>query len=224
MRCTVSTVAAAGAGVPIKGKRPTGLVRLGLINAGVELARHGGPNAVVLREATRAVGVAPNAAYRHFADRDALLAAVCTEAMRQLAERMDMASGEVTHRQGTKSGAVGRFKAVNAGYLSFALEETGLFDTAFAVPGDIEYADDAAAAGPTGRTPFQLLNDALDELVTASILPSAQRPGIEYSVWATVHGMAVLLTHGPLRELAAASKNDLMRSLDPFILRGISGE
>ncbi|MEU9375986.1 helix-turn-helix domain-containing protein [Streptomyces sp. NPDC048255] len=47
-----------------------------LIKAGVELARQGGPEAVVLRAATRHVGVAPNAAYRHFADRSALLHAV----------------------------------------------------------------------------------------------------------------------------------------------------
>jgi hypothetical protein len=38
--------------------------------------------AVVLREATRMVGVAPDAAYRHFADRDEFLAAVCAVAGR----------------------------------------------------------------------------------------------------------------------------------------------
>ena len=39
----------------------------------------------MLREATQKVGVVPNAAYRHFADRDELLAAVSTAAMRELA-------------------------------------------------------------------------------------------------------------------------------------------
>lgn len=207
---------AAGVGI----NRPPGVVRRGLVEAGVELARHGGPNAVVLREATRAVGVVPNAAYKHFADRDALLAEVCTEAMRQLAGRMDTAIARVPQRRGTKSGAIDRLRAVNDAYLSFALEETGLFDTAFAVPGDLQYADDAAAAGPTGRTPLRLLRDALDELVTASILSQPHRRSLEYPVWAAVHGMAVLLTRGPLRDLPSVSKGDLMRSLDQFILRG----
>ncbi len=210
---------AAGVGV----NRPPGVVRRGLIEAGVELARHGGPNAVVLREATRAVGVVPNAAYKHFADRNALLAAVCTEAMRQLAERMDTAIAAVPHRRGTKSGAIGRLRAINEAYLDFALQETGLFDTAFAVPGDLRYSDDAAAAGPSGRTPLRLLRDALDELVTASILPHTHRAGLEYPVWAAVHGMAVLLTHGPLRDLAGGSRDDVVRSLDQFVLRGTSG-
>src|SRR5439155_20803437 len=38
-----------------------------LTNAATELARHGGPEAVVLREAARQVGVSATAAYRHFA-------------------------------------------------------------------------------------------------------------------------------------------------------------
>ena len=57
-------------------RRPRGAVRDGLVAAGLELARTGGPDAVVLREATQMVGVVPNAAYRHFADRDELLTAV----------------------------------------------------------------------------------------------------------------------------------------------------
>ena len=46
-----------------------GDLRRALLEAGTELARGGGPEAVVLREATRRAGVAPSAAYRHFADR-----------------------------------------------------------------------------------------------------------------------------------------------------------
>src|ERR1044071_502797 len=68
--------------------RPRGAVRSALVAAGLELARSGGPDAVVLREVTRMVGVVPNAAYRHFADRDAFLAAVRDEAVRTLAHRM----------------------------------------------------------------------------------------------------------------------------------------
>src|SRR5579871_2809401 len=69
-------------------RRPRGVVRDGLVAAGLELARTGGPDAVVLREATRIVGVVPNAAYRHFADRDELLAAVCVAAMNEIGARM----------------------------------------------------------------------------------------------------------------------------------------
>jgi AcrR family transcriptional regulator len=66
-----------------------GDLRHALLTAGIELAREGGPDAVVLREATRRVGVSPNAAYRHFADREALLADVCDAAQATLAAAID---------------------------------------------------------------------------------------------------------------------------------------
>ena len=53
-----------------------GDLRRALLEAGIQLARAGGPDAVVLREATRRAGVVPNAAYRHFASRWELLQAV----------------------------------------------------------------------------------------------------------------------------------------------------
>src|SRR5262249_27443155 len=117
---TVSTKLARVAGV-----RKRGVVRPALVEAGFELARAGGPGAVVLREATRMVGVVPNAAYRHFRDRDALLATVRDRAIGELARRM--ADG-----MGAQTDARLRLRAVGEAYLAFAREEPGLFDTAFA--------------------------------------------------------------------------------------------
>ena len=67
-----------------------GDLRRALLEAGVELARAGGPEAVVLREATRRAGVAPNAAYRHFENRQALLYAVRSVALAAVARAMAM--------------------------------------------------------------------------------------------------------------------------------------
>src|SRR3712207_7600839 len=68
------------AGFPKRGTYRHGDLRRALVEAGTEMAREGGPGAVVLREATRRVGVAPSAAYRHFEDRRALFDAVCSGA------------------------------------------------------------------------------------------------------------------------------------------------
>src|SRR5215475_9188011 len=86
-------------------RRPRGAVRDGLIAAGLELARAGGPDAVVLREATQMVGVVPNAAYRHFAGRDELLAAVCAAAIREFAARTAAGVASVRGRQGDPDAA-----------------------------------------------------------------------------------------------------------------------
>src|SRR5579859_5210102 len=112
-----------------RGRRPRGSVRRGMIEAGISLARTGGPDAVVLREVTRAVGVVPNAAYRHFTDREALLAAVRDEALSLLAQRMVDGMNQVAAGPHTEQGARLRLRAVGKAYLAFAREEPGLFDT-----------------------------------------------------------------------------------------------
>src|SRR6266511_374116 len=78
-----------GTGPTRRGTYRHGDLRHALLEAGIELARRGGPDAVVLREATRWAGVVPNAAYRHFADRLALLRAVSSAAMSALAAALD---------------------------------------------------------------------------------------------------------------------------------------
>src|SRR4028119_1874092 len=62
-----------GIGPPKRDTYRHGDLRRALLEAGTELARGGGPDAVVLREATRRAGVAPSAAHRHLADRRAPL-------------------------------------------------------------------------------------------------------------------------------------------------------
>jgi AcrR family transcriptional regulator len=208
-------------GHPAGGRRPKGVVRDGLVQAGIELARAGGPDAVTLREATRIVGVAPNAAYRHFADRDALLNAVCVAAMRLLVQRMERELSLVAEPPGTASGATARLGAIGTTYLSFAAAEPGLFDTVFAVPRHIQFGAGQAAAGAPERTPLLLLGEVLDGLVTAGVLPAERRPDLEFAVWSCVHGMAMLRNHGPLRDLPAGVNEELAAALFAFIRRGL---
>ena len=53
-----------------------GNLRQALIDAGLAVTRNGGPSALSLRDLARRLGVSPNAVYRHFADRDNLLATI----------------------------------------------------------------------------------------------------------------------------------------------------
>src|SRR4051812_12732670 len=158
-----------------RGPRARGTVRSALVEAGLERARSGGPDAVVLREVTRMVGVVPNTAYRHFADRDALLAAVRDEAVTALAQRMAERMNRVRAGPHTPTGARLRMRAVGEAYLEFARTEPGLFDTASAATDH-----HAPSQGPDEPRPLDHLQAALDNLVDAGILDPARRPGIEY--------------------------------------------
>ena len=73
-----------------------GNLRPALVEAAVELARVSGPDGVVLREVARQTGVSHNAAYRHFADRDELLAEVAALGMSRLADAMEERVATVT--------------------------------------------------------------------------------------------------------------------------------
>jgi AcrR family transcriptional regulator len=202
-------------------RRPRGAVRDGLVAAGLELARTGGPDAVVLREATRMVGVVPNAAYRHFADRDELLAAVCAAAMGELADRMAADVARVRGPHGDAAAAQLRLNAIGVAYLQFAHEEPGWFATAFAVPQQHHYGAPESGTEPD-RSPLNQLRTVLDELVDAGVLDRQRRDGIEYPIWSTVHGLAVLSGPGPLRVVPEAVRRHLEELTLTFIREALT--
>ena len=127
-----------------------------LLDAGIELARQGGPDAVVLREATRRAGVAPNAAYRHFANRDDLLGAVRAAAVAAAARSMEAELALVPTTGTPTEQAHAKVRAVGAGYLRFAHTETGLFRTAFGGRFTVQQTPDPAMGGATGLNPCLL--------------------------------------------------------------------
>ena len=202
-----------------------GDLRRALVEAGIEMARGGGPGAVVLREATRRAGVAPSAAYRHFTDRGELLAAVCSSAQAAVAVAMETELSRVPDEQGSadeaRALARARLRAVGTGYLRFAQEEPGLFQTAFSPSKDLRSSGSPARAGDSGLTPFQLLSAALDGLVEAGVLPRERRPGTEFLAWSAVHGLAMLLIDGPLRGLDPARTRGIEQRLLDMVEQGL---
>jgi AcrR family transcriptional regulator len=192
-----------------------------LIDAGIELARAGGPDAVVLREATRRAGVVPNAAYRHFENRQALLSAVRSAALSAVAIAMERELAAVPKKRRRADTARANLRAVGAGYLRFARAETGLFLTAFAAPESAWATEDPERAGHSGLNPFQLLSAALDQMVAADVLPAARRRGAEYLAWSAVHGLAMLMIEGPLQHLGDDDAERLSERLLAMVENGI---
>jgi AcrR family transcriptional regulator len=188
-----------------------GSLRSALIEASIALAREGGPDRVILREAARAAGVSHSAAYRHFADREALLAEVASFARAQLAAQM-------RRRVNRAKDPRGRLQAVGTAYIDFALAEPGLFRTAFT-------SHPATGGGDSPGTaaipdPFDVLGRVLDECQVAGLLDPQRRPGAEIAAWSAVHGLAGLLLDGPLPTTAAGIKFARGRVLD-LIERGL---
>lgn len=208
-------------GPPDRATYHHGDLRQALVDAGLALARDGGPDAVVVREATRRVGVAPNAAYRHFADRRALLDAVCSAAQAALAVAIERELAAIPDALAPADAARARLRAVGAGYLRFARAEPGLFRTAFSASPDLADAASPARRGASGLTPFELLGAALDALVAAGALPAARRANAEFLAWSAVHGLAMLLIDGPLRAFDDARAEAVGERLIAMVEQGL---
>jgi hypothetical protein len=122
----------------------------------------------------------------------------------------------VRARRGTPTGALRRLAAVGTAYFEFAHNEPGLFDAAFAT---LEHPRQNKPGEEPG--PVDLLKAALDELVEAGILEPLRRPSVEYPIWATVHGLAVLV-RGPLRYLPDRDKSRIEVQTLAFIEASLS--
>ena len=173
---------------------PHGKLRQALLEHAVDLARAGGPDAVVLRDVQRSAGVSNSAAYRHYADRQALLTAVQIYGMTLLGDAMLEALAQVPNRGPGDRRALARFRATGQAYVDFALAEPGLFRTAFA-PSGVQHTDESVAPE---RHPFQILSGCIDDLVATGVLSPTRRDGLDEAAWAAVHGLAVLFLDGPL--------------------------
>ena len=208
------------AGAQVRSTYRHGDLRRALLEAGISLARDGGPDAVVLREATRRAGVVPNAAYRHYASRDELLHAVRSAALAALARAIE---AELAKLRPSRSAAAARacLRAVGTGYMQFAIAEPGLFRTAFSTAGGPADGADAAKAGHSGLNPFQLLGAALDRMVAAGVLPKQRRLGAEYFAWSAVHGLAMLVIDGPLKAMPHAQVRVVGQRLLDMVERGL---
>ncbi|HEX4559950.1 MAG TPA: TetR/AcrR family transcriptional regulator [Mycobacterium sp.] len=190
-----------------------GALHAALVDASIALAREGGPDRVILREAARAAGVSHSAAYRHFADREALLAEVSRHARNALAAEM---RSRVKRARDPRQ----RLRAVGTAYVEFALTEPGLFRTAFTSHPATQTTPPEPNSDTDSGEPFEILGQALDDALAAGLLDPKRRPGAEIGAWSAVHGLANLLLDGPLPTTKAEINFSLNRVLD-LVERGL---
>jgi len=189
-----------------------------LADAATDLAREGGPEAVVLREAARRVGVSAAAAYRHFSGHGELLQAVKRRALTALAEALQEGLDSGGPLPDQADDAVRRFRSLGSAYIGFALANPGLFHTAFCrpegVPGEV-------TARIAASRPYQVLSESLDRLVDVGLLDPARRPLAPIAFWSAVHGLSTLLVDGPLAALTERERAGAIQHTLDILIDGI---
>jgi AcrR family transcriptional regulator len=193
-----------------------GHLREALVESALATARLEGPDAVILRAVTRDAGVSPNAAYRHFADRDQLIEVIASRCRENLAELIETRLAEMSVGSDPVVTAWERLRVAGRAYVEFAVTEPGWFRTAFGFSRSTELP-----TASSQRNPFTLLNNTLDELVAVGALSVERRAGAEYAAWSGVHGIATLLVDGPLRGLPSAERAPIVSKVIDVIVAGL---
>jgi AcrR family transcriptional regulator len=114
-----------GARAPRGGRYHHGDLKAALLDGAVELIAERGLRGFSLAELSRRLGVTVAAPYRHFTDRDELLAAVAVRALHAFADALAAGSGDGDSPEQ-------RLAAMARGYVRFAAEQRPLFDVVYA--------------------------------------------------------------------------------------------
>jgi AcrR family transcriptional regulator len=162
-----------------------GALKAALIAAADALLDEGGAGAVSLRQAARRAGVSATAPYRHFADKEALLAAIAVRGFLAFGEALGAAA----------EGADRPLAAMGQAYIRFALARPGRFRLMFGPAGIADRSRYPELKAAANRTHEQLV------AAVGRRHPGAADAELEIAAiasWALVHGLAHLLLDGML--------------------------
>ncbi len=199
------------------GRYHHGDLRRALLDAALAVLTEADARALTLREVARRAGVTHAAPYRHFTDKDALLAAVAEEGFRTLTEVMRIsmnAAGE---------DPVERLEALAVSYVRFALAHPAHFEVMFGpeLPWEQERYPPLHEAADTT---FGLLLDSVQTAQAAGALRGDQPLPFALLCWSMVHGLATLLVHGNFKHVEdalPASPEELARQMARDLTRGM---
>jgi AcrR family transcriptional regulator len=158
-----------------------GNLRAALIDAGLGLIQEKGIRALTLREIGARLGVSRSAAYRHFADKSALLEAIAEAGFIEFAEAQERA------KRRAAPNFTARLAAMGEAYVRFANRRRAHFEVMFSAP--LKPGTPAAEAG--GRA-FAVLEQTIREGQQSGDVRSGDSNLIAQSIWAWVHGISVL--------------------------------
>ena len=185
-------------------KRPDayqhGDLRRALIQAGLKLLSEGGVAGLSLRAAAELAGVSHAAPYRHFRDKNALVAAIAEEGFRLLTAEMRAAISACG-----SSDLLARLRAAGAGYVTFAIRHPAYFRTIF---GEVTYSEhetkpEMQALRAAGEEAYAVLRDLVGEGIRRGRLRAGDPDQLSLAAWSLVHGLSMLAISGQLSGLGA---------------------
>ena len=191
-----------------------GNLREALLEAARQLIEKHGPEGFSLTEAARLAGVSPAAPYRHFRDREALLAEVAREGFERFGTALRAAWDD------GKPTALAAFERLGRAYIEFARAEPANYAAMFETGVDAQTSPQLKAAADAA---FDVLLRASQTLCEP--LPVGRRPPValmSLHVWAMAHGIASLFGEGkPARGKVPLTPEEILESAMLIYLQGL---
>ena len=173
-----------------------GNLREALVAAGLALLATQDSADISMRELARQVGVSPNATYRHFDSKEALLAAMASQGYRMLADAQKQAAMSCAH-------PVEMFMRSGCAYVDFARQHPALFRLMFSHFKVGSHSDEMKESG-------LLAYDGLRQGVAAALKLDPESDAVTIPAihsWCLVHGLSMLILDGQLDEEMAGTSD-----------------
>ncbi len=191
-----------------------GNLREALIHAALELIAKKGAAGFTFAEAARFAGVSPAAPYRHFRDRDELMAIVALRGFEQFEAALARAWDD------GRPDAFAALERLGKAYLEFARTQPAFYSAMFEAGIPVSVDPVLRSAGDRA---FAVLRAAADKICAAT--PAAGRPPalmVALHVWAMAHGVASLFGRGDGAQRALPmSPAELLEAQTLVYLRGL---
>src|SRR5258708_5578897 len=177
-----------------------GDLRDALVQAALREAERGGPEAISIKGLAKELGVSQPAPYRHFADREALLAAATAEAFRQFSATLRESIGRPSKQS--------KLSRLARATLAFGLRRNGIYRLMFASritacapkEGELHHA---------AMETFGLLIEALEAPAVGFL-----RERSALKIWAALHGVVMLAEQGLLTgQVANMTREELLEDI-----------
>jgi AcrR family transcriptional regulator len=191
-----------------------GNLREALVDAALDLIAEKGPAGFTFAEAARQAGVSPAAPYRHFRDRDALMADVAKRGFERFEKELAAAwdEGRPSKRKA--------FERVGKAYLGFARNEPAYFSAMFESGLSISAHRELQEAGDRA---FGVLRGACEAILAA--MPEGKRPPammVALHIWSLSHGIASLFARGDAaRRALPMAPEELLEAATLIYLQGL---
>jgi AcrR family transcriptional regulator len=191
-----------------------GNLREALVDAALDLIADKGPAGFTFAEAARQAGVSPAAPYRHFRDRDALMADVARRGFERFEQQLGSAWDE------GRPNVRAAFHRLGQAYLAFARNEPAYFSAMFEAGLSMAEHHELQQAGDRA---FAVLRVACEAIIAA--MPAARRPPammMALHVWSLSHGIASLFARGDgARRALPMAPEELLEAATLIYLEGL---